>query len=194
MDLNEKIEARRRERILEAREAEKLTKERERIEREIANKIKESENLEIRREAMRRLESMGIEPVADTKPDSNETTGEPPTAQPALVTNSQLDEAKIDSEVQKELNKAVANRMTTGESSTIGILFLLGIVMLFISWPIGIALFVAAILYSSEITQRHKKELISEGEKNIQNTPVIDALAQQENTCSNNIISPPPQA
>ncbi len=145
MDLNEKIESRRRQRALEAQEAAKLAKEQETAERELAREIKEAEESEVKKEAARRLESMGLKSISEVK--------------------YSLDESKVDLEVQKALNEAASERMTIGEHAMLVIMSVLGIAMLFAFWPIGVALIVWAFVYNSKIKKRHKNEIIAEGKK-----------------------------
>lgn len=145
MDLNAKIEARRREKAQEAQEAEKLAKEQKEAERRLAKEIKDAEELEIKNEAARRLELLGVEAKPEGKPS--------------------LNELKVELEVQKALNKAASDRMTTGENAKLVILSVLGLVMLFMAWPVGVVLLVWAFLYHSKTIKRHTTEIIAEGEK-----------------------------
>lgn len=134
MDLNAKIEARRREKAEEARNIDKIEKEK-----------KESQKLEIKKEAARRLESMGI------------------SVEPAIKT--ELPEKDIEQEVQKALDKAASERMTGSETAKLAVLSVLGIAMLFMAWPIGLALLIWAVVYYSKKIKRYKAEIIAEGEK-----------------------------
>ena len=138
MDLNEKIAARRRELAIEEQAAINADKERAREENERTRKESEREIIE---EIVRRSErGVGISAPSETS---------------KVMTDSQYNSA---------LTKGADDRMTTIENTLFVSLTILGIVSLFIAWPIGVILIIWAGVYYNEKLKKYKAKIITEGE------------------------------
>lgn len=144
MDLNEKIAARRREL---AREAEKVKREEdERIAaaaRRTAAAISQQKQRE--KEALdaavkRRLSEQGMEGIATPEPLKKQ----------------------VDAQVEKLLDKAATDRMTTGENAIFFALVVFAILSFFVAWWLVVIFVVAIAIFMNKMTEKYKKQIIDE--------------------------------
>lgn len=76
---------------------------------------------------------------------------------------SNIDQKSIDIADEKALDKAATDRMTSGETAFSSVLCILGIVFLFVSWPVGVALLIWFGFYMNGKTEKYKNQIIAEG-------------------------------
>ncbi|ABL01148.1 hypothetical protein [Pelobacter propionicus] len=70
---------------------------------------------------------------------------------------------KVDAEVEKLLDKAASDRMTSGENTTLIVLFVFGLLSFLITWWLGVFFIIGAFVYSSKTTNRYKEQIKAEG-------------------------------
>ena len=165
MELNEKIEQRRRElannaaQVAQAQakqrqdEARKAEEARQDVARK-AEEAKKAEKIAIDAEVARRLSELGVPPP-------------PPAPIPVLkpvVAPANL----VEAEIEKAIDKAASARMTGGENAKFAILLLLGFGGFFIKWWIGLAFLLLAGRYISKTTARYKEQIIAEGKAKLE--------------------------
>lgn len=145
MDLNAKIEARRKELAAEAEKA---------INAEYARKaalrkemeIQEEKNKQaIQAEVTKRLAEQGIDYTASNK----------------------LPKGTIDAEIEKALNKAANERMTQGENTFFTVLIILGVVSFVVAWWLAVIFIIWAFIYLGKTTSRYKEQIIAEGKMKV---------------------------
>ena len=148
MDLNEKLAARRRELAIEAEKARleeqsviNAAKEKELLESERAKKAEQDALVA---EVSRRSENSAIE-ISTPEAEPNE---------PIIMS---------DADYEKALNKAATDRMTSGENTFFAILIILGIVSLFIAWPMAVAFIIWAVFYINGKSKKYKAQILAEG-------------------------------
>ena len=144
MDLNEKIAARRREL---AREAEKVKREEDErtaaARRRAAAAISQQKQREtdaLDAAVKTRLSEQGMEGIA---------TPEPPKRQ-------------VDAAVEKLLDKAATDRMTTGENAIFFALVVFALLSCFVAWWLVIIFVVTTGIFMNKMTEKYKKQIISE--------------------------------
>lgn len=165
MDLNEKLAARRRELGIEA------------------EKAKVVEETAINAEVSKRLSEQGItQPTPVAIP--NRLGGAEWVRAPIAVPKS-----TVDAEVEKALSKAASDRMTSGENTKFTVLLVLGLISLFVAWPMGVGFIVWAMIFISKTTARYKEKIIAEGKSNISKLQETRLAAEQGNTAAQNDLS-----
>lgn len=152
MDLNEKIEARRREVAIEA-EKTRLA--------EIAHQKEEALKIEQAKKAEKAaLEAAVAERFAEKGITQKPTGDSPP--------SPQVSRSDVDAEFEKALSAAASARMTGGENAMFFILLLIGLGGFFIKWWVGIAFVIWSILYASNKHSSHKEAILKEGKENLE--------------------------
>lgn len=158
MDLNEKLAARRRELAIAAEQEKQLERERskklEAVQQRLAieaESAKRAEREAAKVEADKRLAKMGIAPVGTTDAHT-----EPADVKP-------INPKMIEAEVQKGIDKAARDRLTSGENAAFFFLLAMGLLGFFIAWWLGLFFIVWASVYISKATDRHKEKIIAEG-------------------------------
>lgn len=142
MDLNEKIAARRKEMVIEQEKAKQS-------EKELNAKIAAERNEAIGVEVNKRLAEQGIEIPSPR------------------MTLTRMDKLSVDKEVDSLLDKAATDRMTSGENTFTVILVVVGIVFLFIAWPLGIGLIIWGCLYGNGKRVKYRAQIIDEGKARV---------------------------
>lgn len=151
MELNEKIEQRRRELAKNAAQAAQAQAQQRQDEARKAEEVKRAEGAAVDAEVARRLAEMGVPPPA------------PKPLPKSVVAPAKL----VEAEVEKAISKAANARMTGGENAVYLILLLLGVGGFFVEWWIGVAFLVWALSYIGKKTTRYKEQIIAEGKAKI---------------------------
>ena len=149
MDLNEKLAARRRELAIEAEKA-RLE------EHSVINAAKEKDRLEIERAKKAKQDALVAEISRRSENSAIEIStpeAEPP-KEPTIMS---------DADYEKALNKAATDRMTSGENTFFAILIILGIVSLFVAWPMAVAFIIWAGFYINGKSKKYKAQILAEG-------------------------------
>lgn len=149
MDLNEKIAARRREKAIEAEKSMQIEVARKKQAALETAKVAAAEQEIIANEVAKRLAEKGIQLPEVTKSSQS----------PSLATQK-----IIDAEVESQITKAASARMTAGENLKFVILLLLGIGGFFVKWWVGLAFIIWSFSYITKATNRHKEEILAEGQ------------------------------
>jgi len=146
MDLNEKLAARRIELAIEAEKA--------RIaEQSAINTAKEQERLESERLKKEKQDALFAEISRRSGRSTHETAA--PVVEPKVMT---------DAEFKNTLSNAAYDRMTSWEKIFSSILSIIGIVSLFIAWPVGIVFLIWAFSYIALKESKYKAQILAEKE------------------------------
>lgn len=180
MDLNEKIAARRREiqeELVKAQEAEKQ------LQKKLADEAARKKSLaqaKLDTQVSKRLSSMGLEHLSK-EAESQKTPDAPLSIEEQKNTHSEnpprtekgevfrawdqkpdASDPTVDAEVDKVLTAAASSRWTTGENALLGVMAILGLLLLFSAWPIGLCMLVFCGFYTSSKNKKYKKLILSE--------------------------------
>ena len=139
MDLNQKIEARRRELAAEEQKEQiRQNQEKAEIEARVEEQLRQRAKVE---------KSALDEAVARRLKDEN------------IQIPESVSKAKVDAEVEALLTKAASDRMTPSENNTLFVLVILGIGSMFFAWWLAVIFLVISGVYWHTTIEKHKTEI-----------------------------------